>query len=168
MIFNKKKEQNGVLKSVFVAYFILVLHVVLLVGMGLMVIFFRGIVNYIAWIFAGGSILIIIAGYLFYRRMKKEKKSLKEMLALPAFQGRSVEVSLLGGFASLKLGKPENLPENVPLIESNSFENLHQLEDPAVIRIKELGELSRLLDKGLITRDEYNKAKQELFNSPQI
>lgn len=164
MVFNKKKEQNGVLKSVFVAYFILVLHVVLLVGIGLMVIFFRGIVNYIAWIFAGGSILIIIAGYLFYRRMKKEKKSLKEMLALPAFQGRSVEVSLLGGFASLKLGKPEN----VPLIEDNSFENLHQLEDPAVIRIKELGELSRLLDKGLITRDEYNKAKQELFNSPQI
>lgn len=164
MIFNKKKEQNGVLKSVFVAYFILVLHVVLLVGIGLMVIFFRGIVNYIAWIFGGGSILIIIAGYLFYRRMKKEKKSLKEMLALPAFQGRSVEVSLLGGFASLKLGKPEN----VPLIEDNSFENLHQLEDPAVIRIKELGELSRLLDKGLITRDEYNKAKQELFNSPQI
>jgi len=164
MIFNKKKEQDGVLKSVFIAYFILVLHVVLLVGMGLMVIFFRAIVNYIAWIFAGGSILIIIAGYLFYRRMKKEKKSLKEMLALPAFQGRSVEVSLLGGFASLKLGKPEN----VPLIEDNSFENLHQLEDPAVIRIKELGELSRLLDKGLITRDEYNKAKQELFNSPQI
>ncbi|MBW1759496.1 MAG: SHOCT domain-containing protein [Deltaproteobacteria bacterium] len=164
MAFNKKKEQNGVLKSVFVAYFILVLHVVLLVGIGLMVIFFRGIVNYIAWIFAGGSIFIIIAGYLFYRRMKKEKKSLKEMLALPQFQGRSVEVSLLGGFASLKLGKPES----VPLIEDNSFANLHQLEDPAVIRIKELGELSRLLEKGLITRDEYNKAKQELFNSPQI
>ncbi|MBW1940604.1 MAG: SHOCT domain-containing protein [Deltaproteobacteria bacterium] len=164
MAFNKKKEQNGVLKSVFVAYFILVLHVVLLVGIGLMVIFFRGIVNYIAWIFAGGSIFIIIAGYLFYRRMKKEKKSLKEMLALPQFQGRSVEVSLLGGFASLKLGKPES----VPLIEDNSFANLHQLEDPAVIRIKELGELSRLLEKGLITLDEYNKAKQELFNSPQI
>jgi hypothetical protein len=141
-----------------------VLHVLLLVGMGILVLFFRGIVNYISWIFIGGSIAIITAGYLFYRRMKKEKKTLKEMLALPAFRGRSVEVSILGGFASLKIGKPDN----VPLLGDNSYQNFQQLEDPTIIRIKELGELSRLLDKGLITPEEYNKAKHQLFNSPQI
>jgi hypothetical protein len=38
-----------------------------------------------------------------------------------------------------------------------------QLEDPGTIRIRELTELARMLEKNLITREEYNRAKQTLL-----
>ena len=40
-----------------------------------------------------------------------------------------------------------------------------QLEDPETIRIRELAELARLLENDLITRDEFDKAKQRLFHA---
>jgi hypothetical protein len=38
-----------------------------------------------------------------------------------------------------------------------------QLEDPETVRIRELAELARLLENDLITREEFNEAKQRLF-----
>jgi uncharacterized membrane protein YqjE len=46
MPIRKKKEGDGLMKSVMMAYLILVLHVVLLMGLGVLVFFFRGIVHY--------------------------------------------------------------------------------------------------------------------------
>ena len=108
-LFNKNKAKNseGVVKSVFIAYFILVMHVTLIAGIGLLILFFRGVVNYMFYIFLGGSSAILAIGYLIYRKMKKEGKNLQEMLALPTFAGRTVEVNLLGGLASIKLGKKD-------------------------------------------------------------
>ena len=98
----KKEKENQYFKSVLMAYFILVLHVVLIAGLVMMVIFFRGILNYMIWIFLGGLIVIIASGYHFYKRMKMEGKTLREILNTYRHSGRSVEVSLLGGLASLK------------------------------------------------------------------
>ncbi len=155
---NSVKENSGVIKSVFIAYFILLLHVLLLAGLGVLILFFRGIVNYMIWIFLGGTAIIMFSAYRFYRKMKKEGKTLKEMMNSPLFRGREVEISLLGGLASLKVGKPRPL-----LIESYHGE-IKQLEDPEDVRLKELNELVRLFENNLITLEEYNQAKKQIFN----
>lgn len=161
MKFKKIKEEDGHLKSVLMAYLILVLHVILIAALVLLVIFFRGIINYMIWIFLGGTAAIIASGYHFYKLMKKEGKTLRETLSSPRFAGRAVEVSFLGGLASLKIGRP-NKPE---ALDSDSVGQFKQLEDPDAIRIMEFSELVRLLENNLITLDEYNKFKEIIFKS---
>ncbi len=141
------------------AHFILFLHIFLIAGLGFLVLFFRGIVFYLPWIFFGGAAALGAAGYLIYSRMKNEGKTLTEILSLPVFRGRSVEVSLLGGLASLKVSAPQS-----PMaIDTEIIDPKRQLEDPATIHIRELTELVTLLDKKLITLDEYNIAKRKLL-----
>ena len=86
------------------AYMVLVLHLLLIAGLGLLVLFFRGVMQYMIWIFLGGAAAIIVSGYHFYIRMKQEGKNLREMMYSPLFHGRAVEVSILGGMATFKIG----------------------------------------------------------------
>ena len=155
-----KNNHDGVLKSIFTAYFILVLHIFLIAGLGILVLFFRGVVSYMLWIFLGGTGAMVIMGYLMRKRMKKEGKTLGEVLSLTLFKGKTVEVSLLGGLASLKVENPDNHKK----IEPQVLNQTGLLEDPETIHIRELTELVRMLDKNLITIDEYNKIKQKIFN----
>lgn len=163
-MFSKKKEGDGLVKSVLLAYLILALHVLLIAVMAILVLFFRGIVNYMLWILIGGIALVAFSLFYFFRRMRAEGRSLGEMLKNPMFNGRSVEVSLLGGMATLKLGQPAGRP---PALGDDSAMDVPQLEDPEMARhreISELSELARLLEKDLITVDEFNKAKRRLLN----
>lgn len=153
------------MKSIFAAHLILVLHMFLIAGLGCMILFFRGIVEYLLWIMIIGSAGIFLAGYLFRRRMIREGKQLREMLSLPAFTGRTIEVSILGGMASLRLentnpsstGQRQALPDQTNqtghLIDSDSYQ------------LRELSELVDLLNKKLITLEEYNKFKTKLIDS---
>ncbi|MEW6258877.1 MAG: hypothetical protein AB1547_03125 [Thermodesulfobacteriota bacterium] len=150
------------LKSVLMAYGILILHLILIAGLGLLVLFFRGFIEYMIWVFLGGSTALAISAYRFYKRMKQEGKTLKEMLSMPMFRNRTVEISLLGGIASLKLGKPQQDPEP-ERIESAYIGTHHQIEDPVTARVRELTELARLLESDLITLEEFNQVKGELF-----
>jgi hypothetical protein len=160
MALKNKIEDDKHFKSVLMAYFILLLHVLLVAGLVLLVIFFRGIINYMIWIFIAGSIVILASGYHFYKRMKEEGKTLRDILSSPQLSGRTVEVSILGGLASFKIGRPDN----VPLLNSDSFgQHQQQLEDPNTIRTKELTELVRLLQNDMITLEEYNKAKRQIL-----
>lgn len=155
-MFKKKNEINHLVNSLFLASSILIFHVVLLAGLGVLVLFFRGIVNYILWIFVGGCALILGSAYLFFKYMQKEGgRKVKKILTLPEFQGRRVEVSVLGGLASFKIGS----------IESDSIPVSHQLEGPQSIRLRELTGLARLLEKDLITLDEYQRVKKSLFDN---
>ncbi len=156
---NFKKEGSGLFKSVSMAFVILILHVILIIAIGLLVLFFRGFVNYMIWIFLGVSALILLATYLFYRRIKSEGRSIRDTLNSPMFNGRPVEVSFLGGVASIRVGAPST----PPALGTQNYSHPLQLEDPTTVRIRELTELSRLLEKGLITLDEFNQAKGNLF-----
>ena len=163
MFFKKKqKNETGIFKGVMTAYFIVVLHVLLIAGVGLLVIFFRGIINYMLWIVLGGSALIIASVYLFYRRIKKEGMTLRETLNAPLFHGRTVEVSLLGGLASVKVGGGSG---GIPALGNNLSAQYPQLEDPASVRLKELTSIANLLEKNLITLDEYNEFKKQILKS---
>jgi len=161
MALMKKEKDEGHLKSVLMAYFILVLHVILIAGLVLLVIFFRGIINYMIWIFIGGTAAILASAYHFYKRMKMEGKTLREMLNSQRFAGRTVEVNLLGGLASLKISGSKD-PAALDTTAPGQFK---QLEDPDVVHNRDFFELVRLLENDLITLDEYNKFKEQILKS---
>ena len=151
---------ESIFKSVMAAYLVLVLHVVLIIGLGLVVIFFSGIVQYMLWIFLLAAVGILVSFYYFYRRIKAEKRSLREMMQSPLFKGRPVEISLMGGLASFKVGSEAGGPRELGMDTRNPK---HQLEDPDAVRLREIKELAGLLKDDLITREEYEKAKRQIF-----
>lgn len=162
-MFAKKKESDGVVKSVLLAYFILALHILLIAAMAVLVLFFRGVVNYMLWIVLGGIAIVGISAFFFLKRMRAEGKSLREMMKNPIFSGRSVEVSLLGGMATVKLGQPTH-PPAIGHDETIDVPRLEEPDTPHSREVSELTELARLLEKDLITVDEFNKAKRQLLN----
>ena len=153
------KKRDGLFKSIALAYTILLLHVLLLAGLGLLVLFFGGMVQYLFWIVIVGMGLIVLSAYLFYRKLRKEGRSLKEAMQSPIFQGRSLEVSFLGGMASVRLGAPT--PSAA--IEAGRREVPLELEDPEAVRIPEILELAQLLEKNLITPEEFATAKRRVL-----
>jgi hypothetical protein len=119
--------------------------------------------QHMLWILLGGMAVVALSSYLFYRRLRKEGKTLGEVLRSPVFAGRSVEVSLLGGMATLKLDTPPNA-SGMEAIEDGHQRPL-QLEDPLSVTIREIDTLARLLEKDLITHDEFDRAKRRLLRS---
>lgn len=160
---NKRTDSPGVMKSLFMVYLILGGHILLIVALCFFVLFFRGLVNYLPWIFLGGVSLIGLSAYLIYKRMKTEGKALREILSLPMLQGKTVEISVLGGLASVRVEDPN--PQQPLAIDAGApprTATIHAL--PPSSHVTELMELAHLLDNDLITLDEYNKAKKKIIN----
>lgn len=155
-------KKEGLFKSIALAYVVLIMHLVLAAGLGLVVIFFGGLAQNFIWIFLGGMVLLALSAYLFYRRLRKEGRSLREAMRSPMFQGRSVEISLLGGMAALRLGPPAK--NNGPIaLEGGEDQSTLLLEDPDAPKVKEIETLARLLEQNLITPEEFTAAKSKLL-----
>ncbi|MBU4317579.1 MAG: SHOCT domain-containing protein [Proteobacteria bacterium] len=159
MGYKKKNTKEGLFQGVLLAYFILILHVILIAGLGFLVFLFSGVINYMGWILLFGTVAVLGSGYYFYRRMKKEGKNLKEMIRVPLLSGKSIEVSLLGGLASFKVGPAVDRP----LLPNGESYSTPLIEGASRSDFQELKELARLFQEGLITRDEFDLAKQKLF-----
>lgn len=157
--YNLSQSQESPFKGVLWAYIIVLLHVILIFGLGVLMLFFRSVVNYLPWILSSGGIVIIGLWYLWWQRVKKRGKKLTDSLKDPVFQGRTIEVTLLGGVASLKLGQPQR----PPAIDYMETEGSKQLVDPAIVRAQELTKLAHLLEENLITTDEFLIAKKDLM-----
>ncbi len=156
-----KNNSDGLFKSIFIAHLILFLHLFLFAALGLLVVFLNGMMQYMFWILLVGMGSVGLSAYLLFRRLRKEGKTLGETLRSPVFQGRAVEVSLLGGMATLKLDKPHSSES----LEIGGRQPPLQIEDPETARIREINALAQLLEKELITPDEFTKAKQRLLGS---
>ncbi|MCG8565919.1 MAG: SHOCT domain-containing protein [Desulfobacterales bacterium] len=160
----KKTDKEGLFKSIFTAYFILLLHVFLLAGVGLSVVLFKGVYHYLPWILGGLGLLVVGVAFLIYRRMRVNSDQIRDVLSVPEFRDRTVEVRLLGGLASFKINAPDPnavaaLPETPSVIRDNAL-----LIESAVDRTeKKMLELNTLYEKELITEDEYKAARQQLI-----
>ena len=56
------------------------MHLVFIVGLGIVIIFFRGISQYMLWIFLGATVALIASGYACYRFIKNRgKQTLKDI-----------------------------------------------------------------------------------------
>ncbi len=154
-------KERGIFGSIFLTYFVLILHVVLILLVGVAVVFFRGVVEYMMWILLGGLALTLGSGYYFFRRLRQSNRRLRDIVNDPAFRGRSLEISFLGGLASFRVGNPGDLTGALPHDVSPT---VHQLEDPETTRMRDLGRLVRMLENNLITQQEYDLLKKEILH----
>ena len=157
-----KLKGKSVLSSIFLGYFIVISHLLLVFIIGVAVVFFRGVLEYMLWILLGGLAIVLVSGYYFYRRIKKGAIDVKEILNNPAFRGRAMEVKLLGGVASLRIGQPV---EQITAIPVDTEPPVRQLESPETLRMQELGRLVTMRENNLVTHDEYEQLKKDLLKS---
>lgn len=152
------KNEKGVMGSIFTGYFILLFHVLLILLLCLAIVFLRGFNEYLGWIVLGGLMLSVLLIYLFVRKMRQDNKKVRDIIKDPAFQGKSLEISFLGGMASLKIGQtPLANPEiSYPTPRP-------QLEDAHAIRIRELTQIANLFENNLISQEEYDRLKKEIL-----
>ena len=161
---NETKEKYATTSGVFAGYFVIVLHVLLIFGLALVVIFLRGINEYLTWILLGGLFIILGSGYFFYRKIKNDNKKLRDILNDPAFQGKSLEISFLGGMASLKVAQS---PLSHATLDQSGQAPPPQLEDSHSIQVRELTQIANLLENNLINQDEFERLKKKVLNRHQ-
>ncbi len=152
-----RKAELPLYKSILAAFMILIMHVLLLGGIGVLVLFFYGIVNHMAWMIFG-VLCLSGGGYWLYKRVKSDGKALKEMVG-GSFKGKTIEVSLLGRLATFKICDSQ-FNRGTDRLRAGRGK---QLPGPDLQTIGTLPELARLYEKKLITSDEYKKAKQEIL-----
>ncbi len=148
--------------GLFTGSLILILHLVLIVALAMTVVFLKSLYD-IRWLLlVVGLLLIAASGWFFYQRFKKSNRKLKDMMNHPALQGRSVEISLLGGIATVKLGNNSRHPTS-PIQIDDQGNDIKQLEMAKPSRLNSLSELKELLDNDLITKEEFLKLKHEIM-----
>ncbi|MGD9733071.1 MAG: SHOCT domain-containing protein [Desulfamplus sp.] len=182
----KPKDKEGLFKSLFAAYFVLLLHVFLVVGVGVAVVLFKGVYEYLPWILSGIAALVIAVFWLFYLRIKRSSTDIQDVLSHPAFQNRNVEIKLLGGVATFKLSMPVSNSDNLLAGQSGQGVNL-LVQDTNISKISDnegigadqyynpklesfnnnieqrLAQLAQLYNQNLITDDEYSMAKKRIL-----
>ena len=159
-----KADKSGaeLFKGVLLAHLIIGLHVGVIALVGLLVIFFGGLARYWGWILLGGLTAAGLFGVFLYHKVKSRGRDIyRDIRNAPVMPGGTLEVSLLGGLASVKFSKPTDTPA---LPHAAALPAL--LEDPATLRIRELSNLARMYEKNLITREEFEQAKAAMFNPP--
>lgn len=159
-----KEDQNrSIFSSVVVIALIILFHVALIVGLISSVILFKGIYDLRWWILGIGLLLVIASGYYFYRRAKAGKRRLRDLMNDPAFQNRSVEISLMGGMATLRVGHQDSHHQQPRMIDVSPEAEVKQLPPPSSHQIAELTELNRMLEQGLITKEEFLRLKKDII-----
>lgn len=163
MKFNKK-DKEGVFKSLFAAYFVLLLHVFLLAGTGITVVLFRGVYHYLPWIMGGLAVIILVLFWIFYMKMRKSSRDMRDILSFPEFRDRRVEIKLLGGLASFTIdGKDSNKSPMLGYDDRSSPSQILRLESPVETVDTRLRQLAQLYESELISKEEFDMAKQKIL-----
>jgi hypothetical protein len=158
---NFDKPGFDVFKGIMLAHLILGLHIAIFALIGLVVIFFGGLARYWGYILIGGLVMGASAAFLVYRRLKARGRSLsRELRGVSVPSGSTLEVSFLGGLASVKFARPEH---SAPELSAPAPPAL--IEDLETQRVRELTALAEMYEKSLLTREEFERAKAAIFNS---
>lgn len=158
----KKTEKEGLFRSLLTAHIIVLLHILILAAVGLTVVLFKGVYDYLPWIMGGIGILILLVAWFLYRHMRSGTEEIHNILSMPQFQDRSVEVKLIGGLASFKINAPkEGIIDTAHQLSDRTGSIL--LEEKTAQAEDQFYTLKILHEKDLITKEEYDKAKQTLI-----
>jgi len=159
---NSTQKSIGIGSGVFLAYSIILLHALLIALLFILVLLFNGIINHLLIIILACILMSLLAVYIFYKRIRKNADKLKDILNDPTFQGRSFEIRLLGGAASIRVGQQTGT--FISAIDYEPSSELLKLESPTASSVNQLSQLATLLEKGLISDEEYQQMKQNLLN----
>lgn len=157
-----KNDKDGLFKSIFTAYAILLLHLLLLAGAGIAVVLFKGVYHYLPWIMGFIGLAVLAGGFLYYRRLSRSSSDISRFFSMPGLEDRTIDVKLLGGLASFKISPRENghtcLEQN-PVVSPAGLINdtiSHETEQKIL-------KLTTLLEKNLITTEEFETTKQKIL-----
>jgi hypothetical protein len=156
----EEKKELTVTKILGYVFLILAIHVAIILLIGLVIVLLHGISRYFIWVVAGGCAFFVLSILLFFRKLRKDREKLKEMLRDPAFQGKTLEISFLGGLASCRVSSP-----GAPGYELDAPAIAPQLEDPHTVKLRELQQIAQMLEKNLISESEYTRLKNEILQS---
>ncbi|NOY69332.1 MAG: SoxR reducing system RseC family protein [Deltaproteobacteria bacterium] len=124
----RRLEDGNIIKSVFLAYFIIGFHIVFLGCIGVMFLFFNTLAHYFMWILLLSALTLTGSGFFLLRYMHKQRLFLLKLLSLPEFKGRSLEINLLGGLASVKISG-ENIPSDSGLVRDIETDNVVEISE---------------------------------------
>ena len=158
-----KDKKNPLLSGVMAGYLILLAHLLLIIILATAVVFIQTMAAYIEYVQAGGLLLIIGSAVFFYRLLKQNGKQILNTLKNPTFQGQNIEVSLLGGLASVSINNPEKSQQ---LMLDKLTPTIQALPEPHVSPAgNELLRLAELFDRDLISKEEFMQLKEEFLTS---
>jgi hypothetical protein len=174
---NNNNEDGGTRKNILTAYTILLAHIFLLFCIALAILFFKGFYIYIGWILAGIGIAAIVICFLVYKRLTRSSTDIRNIISMPEFENRSLEIKLIGGLASFKIRPEHNPPPNVidPNLSVNHnmnngisaapkyFLTATQSDNKSDTVEQKIMKLISLFEKNLITEDEFKKAKERIL-----
>lgn len=165
---NKQKPKTNsdsaeVLRGILYFQLIVVSQVAVVAMIALVVLFINGFAQYFYWIVFGGGTMVLLTAALMYHRIKKNGlKSVNAAIRSPELRGRDVEVRVLGGLVSVKLGSDRR---SSAALEDHFSGSQLKLEDPETLRIRELTDLGRLLERNLISLDEFKRSKARIMDN---
>ncbi|MCD6534169.1 MAG: SHOCT domain-containing protein [Deltaproteobacteria bacterium] len=156
-----EEKKNPLLSGIMAGYLVILAHILLVIILATAVIFIQTLSEYIEYVLAGGLLIIFGSALFFYRILKQNGKQIIDTLKNPAFQGQNIEISLLGGLASVSINSPEKshhlmLDQQTPIIQALP-------ERPTLSPHNELIRLGDLHDRGLISKEEFLKLKDEVL-----
>jgi LPXTG-motif cell wall-anchored protein len=147
----QQRPESSIYKSLLIAFSILIMHVFMLLGVSVLVLFVYGMINNIGWVLLGVSLLLAGGGLWIYRRTKRDGIAIKDAIGDSLMKGRSVEVSFLGGMATFKIS--DNRDADSPSTRKITMD----------VPAESLTELARLYEKRLISQEEFVEAKKKIF-----
>lgn len=162
----KKTDKDGVFKNIFIAYFILLFHVVLLAGIAVFVVLIKGFFEYLPWIMAGAGLLIALCVWLVIRQMRKNSQQIQDIMSNEQLKNRNVEISFMGGLASFKINPKEQDAGRLlapPEPDSRSSADIRLIETDGDRVERKMTQLNALYEKDLITKEEFDKARQSII-----
>ena len=156
-------KKNPLFSGVMAGYLILLAHLLIIIILAAAVVFIQTLAEYIEYVLAGGLLLIIGSAIFFYRILKQNGKEIINTLKNPAFQGQNIEISLLGGLASVSINSPE---KGHQLILDNQSTTIQALPIPhSPTPQNELLRLADLYDRDLISKEEFMGLKEAFLTS---
>lgn len=163
----ERPRHLGTFGSVLLAHLVLVLHGLVLLGLAFLVLFFRGVLEYLPWIVLAGVVFLLLSGWYLWRTLHRRSGSLAQVLDHPLIRERGVEVRLLGGVASLKLGAPaegEKKDAGLPRLETAEIPALPGGGGEAE-RLRALARLVKLREAGELDEEAFQLLRRELLGS---
>lgn len=152
-------------KNIFIAYFILLFHVVLLAGIAVFVVLIKGFFEYLPWIMAGAGLLIALCAWFVIRQMRKHSAQIQDILSNEQLKNRNVEISFMGGLASFKINAKEEDSGRLLSYSGPDKPSTGQrlIESDADRTERKMAQLNVLYEKDLITKEEFDQARQSII-----
>ena len=160
-----ENKKNPLLSGIMAGYMILLAHLLLIIILATAVVFIQTLAEYIEYVLAGGLLLIMGSAIFFYQLLKKNGRQIINTLKNPSFQGQNIEISLLGGLASVSINNPDKGSQLTLDNHSHTIQALPELQSTSPQ--SELLRLADLHDRSLISKEEFLQLKDDILGSPK-